>query len=104
MFHRLRLIVFAKKVVLLNAGILWLAIEDLMVNGVALVTIINVDERLWPKGKWHKCTSVSAMASNLRLEVAQGTKLHVTQQHNRLQWTSIPSTKLLSINLSIKHA
>lgn len=55
MFHRLRLIVFAKKVVLLNAGILWLAgttsIEDLMVNVVALVTIINVDERLWPKGK-----------------------------------------------------
>ncbi|CAK9035270.1 Uncharacterized protein SCF082_LOCUS21221, partial [Durusdinium trenchii] len=38
-------------VVLLNAGILWLAgttsIEDLMVNGVALVTIINVDEKLF---------------------------------------------------------
>ena len=39
------------KVFLLRAGIFWLAgttsITDLMINGVAMVTIINVDEKLF---------------------------------------------------------
>eukprot|EP00913_Durusdinium_trenchii_P021040 g19773.t1 len=58
-------------VVLLNAGILWLAIEDLMVNGVALVTIINVDERLWPKGKWHKKLFAALMPRRIQRKVEE---------------------------------